>query len=292
MSVTKTIKLYEILTHPSINYNGLTENNSGNETYHKFVSAFKNGEDYYSIKINDKSYFFEVLVMDQEKMYAKCSVENKIGYTSFVQQRSREAQESHPFTTADIESQLEYYTFFYIDFSLNKMAILYSKYVQRINDVLSEFIYTKSGNVENVDIIPVRAENINERSKNFNNMFRELTLRFANPIENETPSLIHSLEADIDIESYELNLKLKKTKNGQNLIENLKTLKDGNKNIDAMKLHGTNNDGVNDVLDFFESAYTKAVPIGLTEDTATNTEYIKNILASSISNLAVKSNQH
>ena len=50
------------------------------------------------------------------------------------------------------------------------------------------------------------------------------------------------------------------------------------KDVSLLKLIGKNELGVDETINFIESIYTKTVPLVLTDDTATNINYIENQL--------------
>lgn len=277
MAVNKIIKFYVIEPQPSLNFdnrNGLLNK----YTLSIFKSAFVNGEDYYSINYDKKNLFFDIKEFNENYMFGTCSVIEDIQATSFMQQRNKSTNKTKPFTTVNNDEQLESYTFFYIDFVFNRMAVIANKKISKIHEALSNFIWEKSGHMASASIYPERVDD----AKEIVSLLRDwshLQLEYYTPksIQN-IESIKKSLGSDFTIEKYKLDMKLKDVK--PSFIDNLFKYKNNahEEGISKFNVIGKNELGVDETINLIETIYTKTVPLQLTNDTAINIEYIKNKL--------------
>ena len=84
---------------------------------------------------------------------------------------------------------------------------------------------------------------------------------------------------DFNAKKYKIKIRLEE-KHNPSLIDRLISIKNNSTptDIPLLKLYGKNELGVDETINFIESVYTKTVPLALTDDTATNINYIKNKL--------------
>ena len=84
---------------------------------------------------------------------------------------------------------------------------------------------------------------------------------------------------DFTAEKFKIKIKLEE-KHNPRLIDRIISIKNNftREDIPLLKLYGKNELGVDETINFIESVYTKTVPLALTDDTATNINYIKNKL--------------
>lgn len=142
MTVHKMIKFYVLEPEPCWSVNGLNSDNLNLATYTIFKSAFPQ-IDFYDMEFEKKKLFFDIKEYDDKKMFGTCSTDETIRATSFVQKRNKLTKEAVPYTTVESGEQLEAYTFFYIDFVHNRMAVIANKKISKIHEALRQF-YTKS----------------------------------------------------------------------------------------------------------------------------------------------------
>ena len=99
-------------------------------------------------------------------------------------------------------------------------------------------------------------------------------MEFAKPnCMDDIPTLKESLGSDFQAKKFKIKIKLEE-KHNPRLIDRIISIKNNftREDIPLLKLYGKNELGVD------ESVYTKTVPLALTDDTATNINYIKNKL--------------
>ena len=133
MSVPKIIKFYVLNPEPCWTANGLNSNDINQSTYAIFKSAFPQ-IDFYDMIFEKKKLFFDIKKYDSQKMFGTCSIDETIRPTNFMQKRNKFTKEATPYTTIGNEEQLEEYTFFYIDFANNRMAVIANKKISKIHD--------------------------------------------------------------------------------------------------------------------------------------------------------------
>ena len=284
MSVNKIIKFYDIQPVPSLLMNGL--NPSGFTTYSIFKMAFLQ-EDFYTIEFEKRNLFFDIKEYNSQIMFGTCSTNETIRATSFVQSRNQKTKEAKPFTHLNGEETLEAYTFFYIDFVHNKMAAIANKKVSKIHEALSAFIWEKSDNQAQISILPERIADISKAAKELkSHSWFELDLGL-NALDEQIINLNRVLGDDNQIKAKKFRLKVQlEDITNPNIVDRLMGYKKISKKgeLSSMKLIGKNELGVDETINFFEALYTKTVPLGLTDDTAINIQYIKNELHNNLNN--------
>lgn len=275
MTVHKMIKFYVLEPEPCWSVNGLNSDNLNLATYTIFKSAFPQ-IDFYDMEFEKKKLFFDIKEYDDKKMFGTCSTDETIRATSFVQKRNKLTKEAVPYTTVESGEQLEAYTFFYIDFVHNRMAVIANKKISKIHEALRQFIWEKSGNMSEIHIFPEMIEDIRQEANSILNP-SWIEMEFAKPnCMDDIPTVKESLGSDFQAREFKIKIKLEE-KHNPNLIERMVAIKNNStrEDIPLLKLYGKNELGVDETLNFIESVYTKTVPLELTDSTVTNIEYIK-----------------
>ena len=275
MTVHKMIKFYVLEPEPCWSVNGLNSDNLNLATYTIFKSAFPQ-IDFYDMEFEKKKLFFDIKEYDDKKMFGTCSTDETIRATSFVQKRNKLTKEAVPYTTVESGEQLEAYTFFYIDFVHNRMAVIANKKISKIHEALRQFIWEKSGNMSEIHIFPEMIEDIRQEANSILNP-SWIEMEFAKPnCMDDIPTVKESLGSDFQARKFKIKIKLEE-KHSPNLIERMVAIKNNStrEDIPLLKLYGKNELGVDETLNFIESVYTKTVPLELTDSTVTNIEYIK-----------------
>lgn len=275
MTVHKMIKFYVLEPEPCWSVNGLNSDNLNLATYTIFKSAFPQ-IDFYDMEFEKKKLFFDIKEYDDKKMFGTCSTDETIRATSFVQKRNKLTKEAVPYTTVESGEQLEAYTFFYIDFVHNRMAVIANKKISKIHEALRQFIWEKSGNMSEIHIFPEMIEDIRQEAGSILNP-SWIEMEFAKPnCMDDIPTVKESLGSDFQARKFKIKIKLEE-KHNPNLIERMVAIKNNStrEDIPLLKLYGKNELGVDETLNFIESVYTKTVPLELTDSTVTNIEYIK-----------------
>lgn len=275
MAVHKMIKFYVLEPVPCFTATGLTYKDFANATYSIFKSAFPE-VDFYDMEFEKKKLFFDIKEYDDKKMFGTCSTDETIRATSFVQKRNKLTKEAVPYTTVESEEQLEAYTFFYIDFVHNRMAVIANKKVAKIHEAICQFIWEKSKNLSKISISPEIIDDIKlEASSIINPSWLEMEFKKLNCMD-DIPNLKEALGSDFKAKKYRIKIRLEEVHN-PTLIDRLIKIKNNSTpaDIPLLKLYGKNELGVDETLNFIESVYTKTVPLELTDSTVTNIEYIK-----------------
>lgn len=278
MNVHKIIKFYVLEPSPSLAVNGLNYENLNTTTYIIFKSAFPQ-IDFYDMEFEKKMLFFDIKKYDNEKMFGTCSTNETIRATNFMQKRDKNTKEATPYTTIGNEEQLESYTFFYIDFLNNRMAVISNKKIAKIHEALSQFIWEKSGNLYKISIFPEMIDDIKSvANKLLNPSWLEIEFAKRN-CTDDIPHLKKALGSDFQTKQYKLKVRLEEKHNSA-LIDRIINLKKDYSpdDISLLKLYGKNDLGLDETINFIETVYMKTVPLELTDDTATNIDYLENRL--------------
>lgn len=275
MSIQKIIKFYIFEPQPSLLNIGL----EGEPTLALLKKILKNKKSY-SYQFEKDNYTFDILEIGESFVFGTCAKENELKYTNFWQIRNKETNETKPYIIEEPENQLEFYTYFYIDCMQNRMAVIQHKGISKIHEILYNFLYAESGNMLEISIAPERIKDVKKAAKNLKKANR-LRLAFApGKSKDNIRSLAKSL-GNFEYDNYTLDIKLSQCEN-RNYIDCIVHLSDEEKsNFDSIMLIGKNEFGLEETINFFETYYTKHIPLELTDNYALNIEYIKDKLANS-----------
>lgn len=278
MSVNKLIKFYILEPEACLNTPIFSKNISDSICYQIFKSAFPQ-DDFYSIEVDKRSLFLDIKTYSKNHIFGTCSIKETFRPTSFIQQRNKETLETQPFTNLNNETQLEAYTFFYIDFNTNRMAAIANKKIPKIHEVLMQAIWENSKNLSRISIMPELIQDIEkEATKLLNPSWFEI--EFATPPSAKDIPKMNDLldEPTFKAKKYQIRIRIEQSdKTIVQKIMGLRKRKD-TEHISALKLIGKNEMGLDETFNFIESLYTKTVPLELTDDTVANYNYIENIL--------------
>lgn len=279
MSVQKIIKFYKFVPQPSFLDIGLIENH----TLALLKKVLKSGESY-GHQFEKANYTFDILEIGEDYVFATCAKENELKYTNFWQIRNKETNQTKPYIIEEPEKQLEVYTYFYIDCTKNKMAVIQQKSISKIHEILYNFLYTKSGNMLDIFIAPERIKDVKKAAKKLKKANR-LKISFAPGKSKDNIRPLAKSLGNFEYESYVVDIKLVQSKNN-NYIDSIAELSDDEKkNFNNIMLTGKNEFGLEETINFFESFYSKNIPFELTDDYALNIQYIKDKLANSFNDI-------
>lgn len=147
MSVNKIIKFYTFEPQPS-----MYELSNGNH-YLKIIDMLSKvfpSAGTYNFIFDKDNYFIDIHEKGTNYIFGKCAKESELKYTNFYQTRNTSTNTTTPYTSVEPGSQLEVYTYFYIDCENNRMAVILHKNISKIHTILSEYIYIKSQNMINI----------------------------------------------------------------------------------------------------------------------------------------------
>lgn len=274
MAVNKLIKFYILEPLPSLYFddsNGMLSKS----THSIFESAFCNGTDYYSIDYEKKKLFFDIKEFDESHIFGTCSIVETIQANAFMQRRNIQTNETKPFTTVNGDEQLEAYTFFYIDFSTNRMAAIVNKKISKLHTVISYFIYEKSGKLASIEIAPEKNDNPRKLAESLIDWSHIQLEFFTNDSTKNIRPIKKALGSDFEIEKYKVDMKIKNGK--KTMVDSLFSLKErvSEEGISKLNIIGKNELGVDETINLIETLNSKAVPFNLSDDSSLNIEYIK-----------------
>ena len=278
MSVNKLIKFYTLEPEACLNSIHFAQNTDDSICYQTFKSAFPQ-EDFYSIEIDKKNLFFDIKTYSKNHIFGTCSVKETFRATNFIQERNKATLQAKPFTELNGESQLESYTFFYIDFTHNRMAAIANKKIPKIHNVLMQTIWEKSNNLSKITIMPELIQDVEKEAQKLIDP-SWLEIEFATPPSaNDIPKMSSLLDTkSFEGKRYQIRIRIEKAdKTLISKLMHLKSKKDED-HLSMLKLIGKNELGLDETFNFIESLYAKTVPLELTDDTVANIKYIENIL--------------
>ena len=235
----------------------------------------------YSFSFEKEDYNIDIIEIGTNFIFGTCAKKSELKFYNFYQMRNTETNITAPYTSIGPQQQLEVYTYFYMDCVNDRMAAIQHKSISKIHLILSEFIYSQSENMVNFYIAPERIPDIKKAAKSLKRS-KSLELSFAKGRSKENIEPLTKSLGDLEYDSYSITFKL--SQKGDDIADKLLHLsKTERDNFNGIKLIGKNEYGLDETLNFLEMVYTKNTPFDLTDDTAINTEYIKEKLRQSLS---------
>lgn len=248
-------------------------------------TVFTSGESY-PFLYEKQEYTIQILEIGTSYIFGTCAKRNDITPASFYQTRDIEKNSATPYSSIeDPNKQLEVYTYFFIDCLSNKMAAILQKSIPNVHVLLTEFIIQKSSNMLNFYISPILIKDIKAAIKQLNRS-RTLSITYLkNESKDNIRSLTETIGGDFDFDSFSIKIKLS-SGNDDAIYDKIVNAFDKNRSvIKNMSIVGTNEYGLPETINFVETYFTKNIPLDLTDDFATNTEYIKIKLKDALSHV-------
>lgn len=275
MSVNKLIKFYHFEAQPSF------LNNFGSRTTIDILCDFLKPGKTYTLNYENEAYCIDIIDIKGSIIFGACSRGNAVKITNFWQIRNNKTLERTPYTSEMPDSHLETYTYFLIDTKKNRMAAIMQKSISALHNILIEFIYQKSNSMLQIYIAPEKIKDVKKAAKNLKQS-NLLKLQFAKGRSKENiASLVETL-GDFEYESYSVSIKLAQKDNS--FIDHVVSVsRDKKEDFTSIQLIGKNEYGLDETINFIESIYTKNTPFELTDDSATNIDYIKQRLIDALS---------
>lgn len=276
MSVSKIIKFYTFEPQPSMYNNGIYPISTLDLVKKSFPSCNTYRHEYEKEKYN-----IDILEIGINYIFGTCSKQSELKYTNFLQKRNKQTNETEPYTSIDPNTQLEAYTYFYIDCTKNRMSAIQHKNISKLHCILQDCIYAKSGNMVKFFIAPEKIRDVSHAAKQLKNMCK-LQLSFAPEQSKDNIQLVAMSLGDFKYESYSVEFKLKQGSNNK-LIDKLVEISTQERdNYNAIHLIGKNEYGLEETINFLETIYTKNTPFDITEDAVKNTSIIKKKLSEAL----------
>lgn len=273
--IIKTIRFYEIIPSPTLQFNGP-------DLYKKTFSMFKLAFpeiDYYKLESDSSEILMDILEYTNEYLFAKCSKAEDLGSSKFLEIRNTVTSETMPLSLGAAE-QLETYTFIYIDFTSNKMVVLFNKKISKINELISSFIYSQSHPNTNIAICPLKIDNLKEQLKQYNKL-SGLQFKFVPDLSNSLiiPELSDILDDTTKIKNAKVKISIKECKSIPNFIDNIfKKFSNKSNDLDKLEIILKNDEGYDEIINFYESIFIKKIPIHLDVENINKFTWIRDIL--------------
>lgn len=279
MGVTKVIKFYWFKPIPSLANNGITPMPMKDI----LKTVFPKSKSYDIIYDKDK-YIIDIIEMTDNFLFGKCAKEHELRFTNLYQTRDKHTGEAFPYSSASPDTQLEVYTYFYIDYAQERMAAIQHKNITKIHNILSEGVWELSNNTLKVFVAPERIKNIKKAAKKLKKNKR-LSVAFApNAISKYNINTLANCLGNINYDAFSVDIKLAQTSDESTIDEiydNYEKDKDNNF-FTGFKLIGKNDSGLEETVDFIETLFTHSASFDITEDIIKNSEIIKSELAKSL----------
>lgn len=275
--INKTIKFYDIIPGLTLEYYG---ENIEQKTYSMFKAVFPD-MNYYELTLNDSKILMDILEYTDEYMFFKCSKIEDSSSISFMQLRNKDTSETEPLSF--VSKQLETFTFVYIDFKLNKMAVLSNKKISKINEYISVYM-NQSKSMVKISIIPLKISNLKEELKRYNRI-SGLQIKYIPLLENN-PELLPLKEVFDElarIKDAKIKISIQDCYNFNTLIDRLyQKFHKKEKNWEKFEVIAKNEDGLDEVINFYEAIYTRNVPIQMDEKDLEQFHWIRDRLKNEI----------
>lgn len=278
MSVTKVIKFYQFEPQPSFANNGIVPMHTIDVLKKVFPKC-----DSYDIDYDKDKYIVDILEIGEDFVFGKCAKENDLGYTSFLQTRDKHTNKTQPYSSASPDTQLEVYTFFYIDCTQNRMSAIQHKSITKIHNVLSEGIWALSGNTLKVFIAPERLKNVMHTAKKIKRN-KKLSVSFApNAASKYNIRNLSDSLGGICYDSFSIEIKLSPENSDSAIDKVYENFQNDKESFNSLKLIGKTDSGFEETIDFIETLFTHCTDFDVTEDTINNYDIIRNKLSNSLS---------
>lgn len=276
MSVSKIIKFYKFEPQPSMYNNGYATKSTIDLVKIVFPTCST-----YLFEYEKENYAIDILEIGTNFIFGTCAKQSELKYTNFYQKRDKQTNKTEPYTSIDPDTQLEVYTYFYVDCIKGRMAAILHKSISKMHCILSEFIYAKSGNQLEFYIVPEQIPDVKKAAKSLKRA-NKIHLSYASGKSKDNIKPLALALGNLEYDSYSVEIKLSE-QNNDSLIDKLSDLsKNERDNFNGIKLIGKNEYGLEETINFIETLYTKNTPFDITEDTVLNISIIREKLAQSL----------
>lgn len=277
-SITKIIKFYQFKPQPCLSNNGITQKS----TFDLLKTVFKTGSSH-NINYDKEVYTIDILEIGDNYIFGKCAKENELRVGSFLQTRNKHTNETEPYSSVSPDTQLEVYTFFFIDCSKNRMAAIQHKSITKLGQILSAGIWQLSHNTLEFFIAPERIKDIKKTAKKIRKN-QKLSVSFApNSMSKYNIDSLADELGGIKYDSFSIDIKLSPS-NSNSVIDNICDRYNNDKDaFKSLKLIGQNDSGFEETLDFIGTLFTHCTNFDLSENSISNYDIIKKKLSDSLS---------
>lgn len=276
-SVTKVIKFYQFEPQPSFANNGITPM-STNEV---LQAVFAIGESY-NVNFEKETYTLDILDINENYVFGKCAKENELSITTFFQTRNKHTNETEPYSSISPDTQLEVYTFFFIDCKKNRMSALQHKSITKIQYVLSAAIWQLSQNTLKIFCAPERIKDIKHTAQKIKRN-KKLAISFApNAISKYNIDPLTDELGGIKYDSFSIELKLSQSTTNAEVNSIYDNYQNSKESFNSLKLIGKTDDGIEETIDFIETLFTHSTNFEITEDIVKNYDIIKKKLSEAL----------
>ncbi len=276
-NVTKVIKFYQFEPQPSFANNSITP-----MTTIELLKAVFSINGSYSVKYDKEKYTIDILDITENYVFGKCAKENELSITTFYQTRNKHTNETEPYSSISPDTQLEVYTFFYIDCYKNRMSALQHKSITKIQYILSAAIWQLSKNTLSVFCAPERIKDIKHTAKKIKRS-KKLSVSFApNAMSKYNIGTLSNDLGGIKYDSFSIELKLSQSTTDAQINRIYDNYQNNKDSFNSLKLIGKTDTGIEETIDFIETLFTHSSNFEITEDIVKNYDIIKEKLSDSL----------
>lgn len=277
-SVTKVIKFYQFETQPSLSNNGITP-----MTTSEVLKAVFSIDGSYSVNYDKEIYTIDILDMTENYVFGKCAKENELPITTFLQTRNKHTNKTEPYSSISPDTQLEVYTFFFIDCCQNRMSALQHKSITKIQYILSAAVWQLSQNQLKVFCAPERINDIRHTMKKIKRN-KKLSISFApNAMSKYNIDPLSNELGGIKYDSFSVELKLSQTATNEDINRIYDSFQNDKGSFNSLKLIGKTDTGIEETIDFIETLFTHSSNFEITEDIVRNYDIIRQTLSQALS---------
>ena len=276
-NITKIIKFYQFEPQPSLVNNGITPIS----TIQLLNSVFS-VDGSYKVNYDKNQYIIDILNIGSDFVFGKCAEENELSVINFYQTRDKHTNQTIPYSSVSPDTQLEVYTFFYIDCTQNRMSAIQHKSLSKLHYILAQSIWELSGNTLSVFVAPERIKNIKQTVKKIKHN-KKLAISFApNAISKYNIDPLSKELGGIKYDSFSIEIKLSSTTSNTEINHIYDNFQNNKEAFNSLKLIGKTDSGFEETVDFIETLFTHYTTFEISEDIIKSYNIIKKKLAESL----------
>lgn len=274
-TVEKNVYFYKTFADPSFNSLSLNGSNASDRLSHMFKAAFPSGCISYIFSDELNTHHFEIISFDESHIFGIHSKEES-SPNPFMQFRNKVTNQTESLLSKEEpEKVLEYYTFFYVDFSKLMTAVIYNKQAGSLEKVLTNYFFQCDCNLT---MISYSIDDINTAIKRFHSFSGFEFIYNEKAASTEFRTLPELSNFDMEIGSYKVNIKIKK--GGSKLASEICNL--SKDKYSSFKIQGQSEDDMNQCFDAVKKLFMRSAKILISKNPQDNLDSIKKTLASEI----------
>ncbi|QNO17680.1 hypothetical protein [Caproicibacterium amylolyticum] len=269
----KKIHFYRAISEPSFKASESTNNSE--RLRDLFNGVFSEGKSCYEYDNNDVKNRFEILSIDNKELFATYSKE-EVSINPLMQIRDRITNATEDILN-NAQEALEYYTFFYVNFSNGILAVIFNKQAS-LDNALREYCFEKNYRLSLLPFIADDKESVLHLFKKI----KHITFTFTKESASDYKCMPEIRDSGIEIDG--LQIKLKVSKHRESIIKYLVSLRDGI--YSSVKVDGKSNDDIDQSFDLIQKSFMRKSSILLSTNPKNHLDDIKSAMQKEINKIS------